>query len=299
MCAASRERTGCVRYLSDSEEGCVGKTYFPVSELTVLNPGDSTVFTFPDAGVSSTSFRYFASLASGDFTVIGMEPKGLIRGQKPFESIAQAVKCYANEIIQLFPEGGNIHLVGYSFGSILAFATAGVLEEQYIKIKSLSLLDPPNPIWSQIVPSEMTLLWSFVESLSDRLSCPIEPSLEQALSKEPPYFFSALHEWLVVNEALPEGVDTAVLSAQYNTYKAAHMASFRPSVVYKNPSHILLSTSIDRQQRVGLWSNYLASMTISDARTSHQDMLVSPHVASVYRIWRNALETHLDSNRRS
>ncbi|WP_176439191.1 non-ribosomal peptide synthetase [Puniceibacterium sediminis] len=266
------------------------KTFSPISVLTTSGQDKPTVFVFPGAGISSTSFRHFAGMAREDFTVVGLDPPGLIPGQTPFDTVQEAAAVYLEAICDTASQS-IVHLVGHSFGAIVAFATAQMLADRQMSIGSLAMLDPPSPAWAQDKPPLEQLHRDFAAGLSDALSCPMDSTLKRALDQDTDAVIIAIREWLVSHGALPEGLDTAILSTRFHTYHAARHARYSPSAVYAESTHLFLSNAPGQHSRLVSWTGYLQRMTISVMETSHHGMLRQPDVTTLFRRWRNALDT--------
>lgn len=119
----------------------------PFSPVSKIQNGDSEkapVFCFPGAGANSTCFLPLANALGVEYSVLGVDQRGLDGNRIPFESIEEAAECYAEHIISTNP-GSSVHFVTHSFGSWLGFQTALLLKEKGIDVSSLVILDGRSP----------------------------------------------------------------------------------------------------------------------------------------------------------
>lgn len=98
--------------------------------LFVIHPGVGEVLIFMNLARHITDTRVYALRARG------------FDGEPFFESIPEMVATYLNSIKRVQPSGPYAFL-GYSFGSILAFEIAKILESQGEEVKFLGCLDQP------------------------------------------------------------------------------------------------------------------------------------------------------------
>src|SRR5207248_365438 len=100
----------------------------PKTPLFVIHPGVGEVLIFMNLARHITDRRVYALRARG------------FDGEPFFESIPEMVATYLNSIKCVQPSGPYAFL-GYSFGSILAFEIAKILESQGEEVKFLGCLD--------------------------------------------------------------------------------------------------------------------------------------------------------------
>jgi thioesterase domain-containing protein len=85
-----------------------------------------------------------------------LQAKGL-DGSKPFESVEETARCYVEEIRKVQPHG-PYQLSGMSYGSLVAFEMARVLEEMGEPVGALFLIDCMNPAFAKMMP-KTELIW--------------------------------------------------------------------------------------------------------------------------------------------
>ncbi|MFQ8434022.1 AMP-binding protein, partial [Amaricoccus sp. W119] len=81
-------------------------------------------------------------------TVLGIHPKGMRSAARPDMRIEQLAEHCADIIERHAEPGQPIRLMGYSFGGILGYETAGALAARGLTVSHLILLDPPA-LWAR------------------------------------------------------------------------------------------------------------------------------------------------------
>jgi amino acid adenylation domain-containing protein len=89
-------------------------------------------------------YRQIAEWMRSDRTIYGLQPRGLDGRTPPIESISEMAANYIEEILQVQPEG-SYHLIGYSFGGLVAFEIARQLQLQGREVGLLAIIDISAP----------------------------------------------------------------------------------------------------------------------------------------------------------
>ncbi|MBO4207342.1 non-ribosomal peptide synthetase [Micromonospora echinofusca] len=114
--------------------------------LPLRTAGSGTpLFCLPP--VTGLSWCYSALLRhiDGDHPVYGLQSRGLAGGEPPLTSVPAMAADFADRIQAVHP--GPYHLLGWSLGGILAYATATELSRRGAPVELLALLDayPSDP----------------------------------------------------------------------------------------------------------------------------------------------------------
>lgn len=256
-----------------------------VVSLNHAPAGTPIVFVFPDAGTSSTAFSHFAVRAGNDYTVLGLDPPGLHPGERPFASIEEAGQDYT-ERIRLVARTGEVHLIGHSFGALIAFATALTLEATGSAVASLSLFDPPLPQWCA-EPSLPEVRRGFAAGLWEAQSLQLPATVAKAVGATTVGFISTLHR------TLPEVVEEATLAARFETFRAAQQLSYDPKTPYRGAGHIFVAFGKNDRERIAQWAGLLRGMTICVIAAGHHKMLRSDHATTLFQLWQKVRSTDL------
>ncbi|MEP4037599.1 SDR family NAD(P)-dependent oxidoreductase [Pseudophaeobacter sp.] len=131
------------------------------THLVMLHPGsggDAAPF-FVVAGMFGNvlNLRHLALELGGERPVYGLQARGLIGGDDPHLSIAQAAQDYLAEIKQIQPQGPYL-LGGFSGGGITAYEMAQQLQAAGEETAALVLLDTPLPVRPSLKPVDKALI---------------------------------------------------------------------------------------------------------------------------------------------
>jgi nonribosomal peptide synthetase DhbF len=104
----------------------------------------SALFCVHPAGGSATVFSHLAEALGPSQPVWGLQARGLEAGETPHASLAEMLADYVSAIRTVQPHG-PYHLLGWSFGGVIAHAMACHLETEGETIATLALLDAGIP----------------------------------------------------------------------------------------------------------------------------------------------------------
>ncbi|WP_136442059.1 type I polyketide synthase [Pacificoceanicola onchidii] len=90
------------------------------------------------------NLRHLAHLLGSDRPFYGLQAKGLLGGEEPHKTIAEAARDYIEEMRQVQPEGPYM-LGGFSGGGITAYEIAHQLEAMGEEVSLVVMLDTPLP----------------------------------------------------------------------------------------------------------------------------------------------------------
>jgi thioesterase domain-containing protein len=116
--------------------------------LILIKKGADTppLFCVHPAGGSSLVFGDFCRVLGTDNPVYGLQARGIAYGEGHFVSFMEMIQAYSDAIKKIRPEG-EIHLLGYSAGGVIAHELAVSLSEQGRDIGFVGIIDsvPPEP----------------------------------------------------------------------------------------------------------------------------------------------------------
>jgi naphtho-gamma-pyrone polyketide synthase len=118
-----------------------------------LKTAQKVLFLFPDGSGSATSYASLPRVAQG-VAVVGMNCPYMKRPQDLKCSLADLTTPYLAEIRRRQPHG-PYHLGGWSAGGICAYDAAKILIAGGEVVESLILLDSPNPIHLEKLPTRL------------------------------------------------------------------------------------------------------------------------------------------------
>ncbi|MDQ2836424.1 MAG: amino acid adenylation domain-containing protein [Actinomycetota bacterium] len=118
----------------------------PVSRFIPLHKGaGAPVFCWPGLGGYPMNLRLLAASLSSGRSIYGIQAHGINPGETPFTNTGQMAAADIAELKRLQPNGPYT-LLGYSFGSRVAFETAWQLEQAGDRVENLLLVCPGNPL---------------------------------------------------------------------------------------------------------------------------------------------------------
>jgi len=118
-------------------------------------------------GYSSFYARLMFYLGSG-YPIYGLQARGLDGSEPLAQSIEEMVADYLEQIRRV-QSSGPYHLIGYSFGGIVAHAMAALLRSQGEEVALVAVLDayPADLRYARMPPTEREALLIFVEGDED------------------------------------------------------------------------------------------------------------------------------------
>jgi amino acid adenylation domain-containing protein len=122
-------------------------------------PGRQNLFFIPPVLGTSTIFRQLAVKLEGKANCYGMLMRGFDSAESFDMSIAEMAAGFVSEIRRVQPSG-DIQLMGYSMGCLVAFEMAALLEESGVNVKLL-LLDSPVAATTVALPEPPVLSAEF------------------------------------------------------------------------------------------------------------------------------------------
>lgn len=248
-------------------------------------PADApVVFVFPDAATSSTVFSHFAARAAGSYTILGLDPPGLLQGECPFDSIEEAAQAYI-EIIVLDVGARDVHLIGFAFGALIAFEVALKLQKAGTEIKSLSLIDPPLPCWLA-EPSLPRIRRDFVVKLAKAQSLRLPAKLLNTVDSTTTAEFVACLSCALSPSSQADMADIETkLVAHFETYRAARQLSYTPTTSYRGVGNVFIGFKSDSRESLLQWAARLRGMSIILMSTTSLEALWPDHVDTLFKLW--------------
>lgn len=102
------------------------------------------LFCVHGGGGTPFNFTQLATLLKDQCPTYGLNPRGLNAGEEPVDAIPLIAQEYVEAIQGVQPQG-PYRILGWSFGGLVAYEMALILEAKGEKIESLILLDVPAP----------------------------------------------------------------------------------------------------------------------------------------------------------
>ena len=236
-----------------------------------------------------------------DRPVYALRARGFGAGENCFESIPEAVQTYHDAIKQRQPQGPYA-LAGYSFGSMLAFETAKILEGDGEDVRFLASLNLPPHIkyrmrqldWTEVLLN----LAYFLDLIKDTYAQAVSPAMHMLESEQvlthilqiaPP---NRLEELAMSRETLERWADLAhAMQDMARDYEPSGSVTSM-DVFYAIPLSVVAKSKSEwLEHHLSKWSEFCASTPqFHEVDGAHYTMISPEHVVSFYKKLKGALQ---------
>jgi len=265
------------------------------------SPGAKSIFCFPGAGDSVTSFLSLAECLGSSYTIFGIQARGLDGTSAPDSSVEQAV-LHNIDAVRMANRGGPYLLLGHSFGGWIAFEMARQLAAGGAPLDTVVLLDtdPPDVV-DGVLPrkARLDVLMDLIRNLEDKAAQPLYMSRAQLADA------SHDHQLVLLMNAMKKiglfaraaSVQTItrmleVFEANLNTRYAPltplagdilliYPMSPQPLVADETGNRAIPAAPVGDALAFSAWQSRAARATRVEVAGTHMSMLASPGVARV------------------
>jgi nonribosomal peptide synthetase DhbF len=143
------------------------------------------LFCIHPAGGLSWCYSGLLQYIRADFPIYGLQARSFNQPEVVPQSFQEMVADYLDQIHAIKP-AGPYHLLGWSFGGLVAYSLATRLQLQGEQVALLVLLDtyPPDPKLPRVVPDEQKTIREFLKELGYDPATPDEGPLQLPTIKE-------------------------------------------------------------------------------------------------------------------
>jgi thioesterase domain-containing protein len=284
----------------------------PLVPLHAPHSIECPVFCVPGAGASVTSFVEFVNALEGKWPIYGLQPRGIDIAEQPHESVEDAA-LYNLHALARFNLTRPIHLLGHSYGGLVAFDMALRLQEQGRRVASLTLIDTDLPDSVEEAPHQIStagIFGEFTEAFEDTFdkSLGIDPAV--IASGQAEVFVNELNAALIKAKVLPLRNNIAMLRGSLATFTAAYNRRYIPGRCYANTLHLVLVGPRPRSNRpismedvrekwkihAAKWRRHAAAVDIWYGPGHHFSILQSPQVYLLAKWWRQTTALSLSNS---
>jgi len=274
------------------------KEYDPV--VVLQEDGDKTPIWLFHPGIGEILVFLGLSKYLQSRPVYALRARGFEKGQTHFESIQEAINTYHAAIKSKQPHGPYA-LAGYSYGTMLAFETAKVLQTNGDQIAFLGSLNLPPHIKDRMRQLDWPDCLLHLSSFLDLIDTPIEAlapqfskySNEEALAEIAKLVDQArMVELSLTIEALGNWADLSYdLQSMARSYEPSGSVSVMDVFVAEPLAIVAASKEEWKRTRLSKWSDFCESEPrFHDVDGEHYTMIGGKHVLSFQKTFRRALE---------
>jgi thioesterase domain-containing protein len=260
------------------------------------------VFCIPGAGASVTSFVEFINALDGKRPIYGLQPRGIDIAEQPYKSVEDAA-LYNLQALTRCNLTRPIHLLGHSYGGLVAFEMALRLHEQGRRVASLTLIDTDPPDSIEEAPHQFStaeIFGEFKEAFEDTFEKSLDIDQAVIASGQAEVFVNELNAALIKARVLPSRNNIAMLRGSLATFAAAYNRRYIPDRCYANTLHLVL-VGPRSNKRVSMddvrmkwelhaikWWRWAAAVDIWHGPGHHFSILRAPQVYSLAKWWQQA-----------
>ncbi|MBZ0167330.1 MAG: alpha/beta fold hydrolase, partial [Candidatus Omnitrophica bacterium] len=163
--------------------------------------------------------------------VYGLQSPGLEDDSPPLTTIENMAAQYMGVVTDVH-NGGPIHLLGWSFGGVVAYEMARQLNNKGYRVGTLTLIDSFIPLQHKYPvfkksTDDSTLMGYLVEHLEGMFGKPLRVSRSQLQKLGPEEQLRYVLKCAIAAEVLPASFQLDQMQHFYAVYKANHLAFCR------------------------------------------------------------------------
>jgi len=252
---------------------------------------EKSVFLIPGLGGHGIVFHDLANRLNNQVNVYRLLAPGANRRLQPINSLVELAKFYVTEIKKTQP-CGPYHLIGYSFGGLVAFEISQQLTRSGEDVALLAAIDtaPPmslhhlNPVHRSYriaryhILNQMQRAVRLVRAFSD-----------SGRNGQAEPHFEMLGRGYAILVAMPEKTHESDISLSLERTIEAHKdatRSYRPD--YYQGRMVLIWSKIQHRRLTAArwyslyqWTEWVGDLTVETVSGTHLDMVKEPNVTAV------------------
>jgi nonribosomal peptide synthetase DhbF len=245
------------------------------------------LFCVHPGGGLSWSYSRLLQYIRADYPIYGLQARSLNQPEILPERLQEMVADYLGEIRAIQPTG-PYHLLGWSFGGIVAYSLANHLQLLGEQVGLLVLLDayPPDPELPHNIPDEQNVTQEFLKGLLEELG------YDPALLREGPMQISRLKELLRRKENVYSNLEDRYFNAipRILTNNVRLADSFVPEA-FDGDLLFFAAVEDNPAPRMAAWKPHVRGQVIlHQIACRHTQMMEPIHLAEIGRV----LTTELD-----
>lgn len=287
-----------VRQLAASLEQSATGLYTPAVTLQACGRGTPIWLVHP--GIGEVLILFGLAKYITDQPVYALRSRGF-DGEPFFESMAECVSSYSNEIKRLQPEGPYA-IAGYSYGATIAFELSKIMKERGDEVKFLGVIDQPPSIQARMHYSNWTNvainLAKLVGIIDEDQASALQEQLQEMSQDEVPSHLSLttqehLNTMAMDKSKLARWADLALNNHAIATeYEPSGLAPVMDVFYARKPDAFYAETGDEMMTKhLHNWQKYTATdVAFHQVEGTHNDMLRGSNVSSFYKTLKAAMQ---------
>jgi thioesterase domain-containing protein len=274
--------------------------YCPQVTLQVGKRGNTPVFCVPGAGDNVIGFIKLASAMGSEFSIHGLQPRGVEGALVPHSTVEAAATAYLKAIDTIQPDG-RVHLIGHSFGGWVAFEIAIQMRASGKSVASLTIIDSEAPCGNGLLGRPYTsteALIKLIEILEMAAGKSLGIHRAEFESQNTAGQLRLLHEGVLRVGLMSRRSAPDALLGPIRTFESALRSGYRPQRPLPDPIRLALASDPrlddqadqrERQATLEGWRLWSPNITGWHGPGNHFSILKAPHVHVLADWWRNGL----------
>ncbi|WP_094117840.1 non-ribosomal peptide synthetase [Lonsdalea britannica] len=254
--------------------------------LVVLQAGSGagpTLLCIPGAGDNVFAFNALVQTLPGDWTVLGLQPRGLWGNEVPHSSVESAAACY-QQALSRYPLTETVHLLGHSFGGWVALEMAARLESAGTLLTSLVLVDSDAPAPAAREHTDVQALMLLIRLFEMRGSS-LGLTEEYLASLTLPRRLEVMLERLIAQEIFPQQTKVEALASIYRVFSTNIRTAYRPTALPSIAPYLVMEKEASPQQ-LSEWQAVVPTLQGGYGEGNHITLLESPCVQALSEVLR-------------
>ncbi|MFP1890397.1 amino acid adenylation domain-containing protein [Lonsdalea quercina] len=255
----------------------------PVVALQAGSGAGPTLLCIPGAGDNVFAFKALVQSLPDDWTVLGLQPRGLWGSEVPHTSVEAAAACY-QQALSRYSLTENVHLLGHSFGGWVALELAARLETAGIVPASLLLVDSDAPEPQTREYTDIQALMSLAE-LFEMRGCSLELTEERLASLSLTRRLEVMLERLIAQGVLPKQTKVSALAGIYRVFSTNIRTAYRPTAL-PSMAPVLVMAKEASPKLLSDWQAVVPTLRGVYGEGNHIELLTSPCVQTLSELLR-------------
>lgn len=249
---------------------------------------NGSIFCFPGAGDSVTSFISLANAMVFDLPVYGFQPRGLVAGQEFYTSIESMAEEYS-KMIPSKPKSNHVFLVGHSFGGYVAMRVAQKLRERGFSIGTLILLDVTAPLGPHSDKSREQNLLGLIETIELGCEQKFNITLDSLSRLDSEAQLELIHLKMKEVGLISKLSNYKSIRRMVDLFLANCDMEFYPEMPYVGDSLLICATDSNesvpkRHQNFLTWRSFLPNLNYTETAGNHITLLNAKNVPVLVEI---------------